>query len=89
MSSQNIRIFPEKLNLRVAPQRTEWYLGRMEIETTFVCVFCFQVNNTLVDGSGGRTQEYTEDCQVCCRPNVLHVTVDSSLEEASVEASAP
>lgn len=89
MDSQNIRIFREKLNLGVAPQPAEWYLGGMEIETTFVCVFCFQVNVTLVDSSAGRQQEYTEDCQVCCRPNFLHVTIDPSMEEASVEATAP
>ena len=89
MSDENIRIFREKLNLQVAPQPTEWYLKRMEIETTFVCVFCFQVNVTLVDASGGRRQEYTEDCQICCRPNLLRVTVDPSLEEASIEATPP
>jgi hypothetical protein len=61
----------------------------MEIETTFVCVFCFQVNVTLVDASGGLEQEYTEDCQVCCRPNFLHVTIHPELEEASIEATPP
>ena len=61
----------------------------MEIEATFVCAYCFQVNVTLVDASGGPDQEYTEDCQVCCRPNVLHVAIDPSLEEASVEATLP
>jgi hypothetical protein len=89
MSNENIRIFREKLNLRVAPQPADWYLERMEIETTFICVFCFQVNDTLVDASGGPQQEYTEDCRVCCRPNFLHVTIDPSLEEASVEATPP
>ena len=89
MGAENIGIFREKLNLRVAPQPGDWYLGSMEIETTFVCVFCFQVNDTLVDVSAGGMQEYTEDCHVCCRPNFLHVTIDPSLEEASVEATTP
>ena len=89
MSGENIRIFHEKLNHRVAPQPADRYLKRMEIETTFVCVYCFQVNDTLVDVSAGRVQEYTEDCHVCCRPNFLHVTIDPSLEEASVEATTP
>jgi hypothetical protein len=89
MSDENIRIFHEKLNLRVAPQPADWYLERMEIETTFVCVYCFQVNDTLVDVSAGGVQEYTEDCHVCCRPNLLRVTIDPSLEEASVEATPP
>ncbi|HTY59896.1 MAG TPA: CPXCG motif-containing cysteine-rich protein [Bacteroidota bacterium] len=58
----------------------------MEIESSFVCVFCFQVNATLVDASAGEYQEYTEDCQVCCRPNDLRVSVDPSLGEASIES---
>jgi hypothetical protein len=61
----------------------------MEIETTFVCVFCFQVTVTLVDTSAGRQQEYTEDCQVCCRPNFLRVRIDPSMGDARVEATAP
>jgi len=89
MGGENIRIFREKLNLRVARDPGESYLDHMEIETAFVCVFCFQVNVTLVDASGGPDQEYTEDCQVCCRPNDLHVSVDPSLEEATIEAAVP
>jgi len=89
VSNENIRIFREKLHLRVAGDPAESYLDPMEIETAFVCVFCFQVNVTLVDASGGPEQEYTEDCQVCCRPNVLSVTVHPSLREAQIEASPP
>ena len=89
MSNENIRIFREKLNLRVAGDQGESYLDPMEIETTFVCVFCFQANDTLVDASGGPEQEYTEDCQVCCRPNFLRVSVDPSLREAHIEATSP
>ena len=58
----------------------------MEIETTFVCVYCLQVNEIVVDGSGGLNQKYIEDCQVCCRPNQLTITIDEDMEEASVEA---
>lgn len=61
----------------------------MEIEATFICLYCFQVNLTAVDASAGNRQEYIEDCQVCCRPNLLRVTVDSSLEEATIEAETP
>ena len=61
----------------------------MEIETSFLCIFCFQENLTLVDSTGGSRQVYTEDCQVCCRPNLLHVRIDASAEEARVEATAP
>ena len=29
-----------------------------------------------VDPSGGRRQTFTEDCTVCCRPNMITLTVD-------------
>ena len=58
----------------------------MEIEATFICVYCLQVNEIVVDGAGGLNQEYIEDCQVCCRPNSLIITVDEEMREASIEA---
>lgn len=61
----------------------------MEIESTFICLFCLQVNTILVDASGGLRQEYIEDCQVCCRPNLLQVTVEPTLREAVIEAEMP
>ena len=29
-----------------------------------------------LDASAGASQEYVEDCPVCCRPNVVHVEFD-------------
>jgi len=43
---------------------------------TFTCSYCFEPNDHWVDPSAGRVQSYTEDCQVCCRPNVLHLAWD-------------
>lgn len=40
------------------------------------CAACGEENETLLDLSGGFYQEYTEDCAVCCRPNLLMITVD-------------
>ena len=42
-------------------------------EATYQCAGCGQWNDTLVDESAGRRQQYVEDCQVCCKPNVLDV----------------
>jgi hypothetical protein len=39
--------------------------------TRYQCAGCGQWNETTVDPSGGRRQEYVEDCQVCCKPNLL------------------
>src|SRR6266446_6324168 len=43
---------------------------RME-SVTYRCAFCGEENDVLVDPSGGRHQTFTEDCTVCCRPNLI------------------
>ena len=42
----------------------------------FQCAACGQWNETSPDPSAGRRQQYVEDCQVCCKPNVLMVEYD-------------
>ena len=51
----------------------------------FHCAFCGEPNEIDVDLSGGRDQRYVEDCQVCCRPNLLRVRFDDE-GRAEVEA---
>ena len=48
----------------------------MENVAEYNCACCGEVNSTWVDLSQGSTQSYIEDCQVCCRPNTLYVTID-------------
>lgn len=40
----------------------------------------------MVDESAGRRQRYIEDCQVCCKPNVLCVSWNADAEEFAIEA---
>jgi hypothetical protein len=40
------------------------------------CAFCGEPNEVLVDGSGARQQRFTEDCEVCCRPNLITITIE-------------
>lgn len=40
------------------------------------CAFCGEDNEVFVDPSGGRRQVFTEDCSVCCRPNLITLTID-------------
>ena len=47
----------------------------------FQCAGCGEWNETTVDQSAGRTQSYVEDCQVCCKPNVLHIRYDPETGE--------
>jgi hypothetical protein len=39
-----------------------------------------------VDSSAGRKQQYVEDCQVCCKPNLLTVTWDGDSGEFRIHA---
>jgi hypothetical protein len=41
--------------------------------TAVACPFCGEDEDIFVDDGGGRSQTYTEDCPVCCRPRVVHV----------------
>jgi hypothetical protein len=47
-------------------------------ETHISCPYCGESISILVDDSIPE-QSYVEDCQVCCRPIVLDVSVDSDV----------
>ena len=53
---------------------------------SFNCGYCGEPNATFVDMSQGSEQSYIEDCQVCCRPNVLRVTADPASQTVSISA---
>ena len=46
-------------------------------ETAITCPYCGEPITILVDGSVEQ-QQYIEDCEVCCRPMEIHVTVSAS-----------
>jgi hypothetical protein len=52
----------------------------------FQCAGCGEWNETSVDAAAGRHQTYVEDCQVCCKPNILDVTWDRSTGEYTIRA---
>jgi hypothetical protein len=43
------------------------------MDETFTCAYCCETNSLFVDPTGGSTQKYVEDCQVCCQPNMLAI----------------
>ena len=47
------------------------------MEAGFQCAGCGEWTETQVDASAGNRQSYVEDCQVCCRANVLNVSQDN------------
>ncbi len=44
----------------------------MEVEKRFKCPYCFERISMLLDLSEEGTQEYIEDCEVCCKPIQVH-----------------
>ena len=48
--------------------------GTADTEAQVHCPYCGQVNEIGLDPGGGATQDYVEDCQVCCRPLRVLVT---------------
>jgi len=47
----------------------------------FQCAGCGEWIETTVDESAGSKQQYVEDCQVCCQPNVFDCALDGSARE--------
>lgn len=56
----------------------------MQNTAEYSCAFCGEFNTTFIDVSAGLTQSYIEDCQVCCRPNQLYITIDEETLEIAI-----
>jgi hypothetical protein len=52
---------------------------------TYQCGYCSEENETFVDPSAGMEQTYVEDCSVCCRPNVIRLSIDESSNALRIE----
>ena len=48
----------------------------LESEAEVECPHCGETISINIDPGGGTTQEYVEDCPVCCRPWRVRVTYD-------------
>jgi hypothetical protein len=48
----------------------------LESDAAYTCPSCFEENYVAVDPSGGRRQQFVEDCPVCCRPLVFVAVID-------------
>lgn len=55
--------------------------------TDIACPYCGETIEVAVDTSAG-SQTYIEDCQVCCRPIVMRLTVDESDDRFGLVAVA-
>jgi len=48
-------------------------------EGSYTCSACGEEIVIPIDLSAGRSQEYVEDCPVCCHPNVIRLSFESDL----------
>jgi predicted RNA-binding Zn-ribbon protein involved in translation (DUF1610 family) len=54
--------------------------SRVSGEAAYICDSCGEEVVIPVDVSQGQSQEYVEDCPVCCHPNLIHVEIDEGQE---------
>lgn len=52
----------------------------MQDEAGYICDSCGEEIVIPLDLSAGGSQQYVEDCPVCCRPNLIRVEVESDGE---------
>jgi len=50
----------------------------LETEAEVTCPYCGENIVIGLDSGGGMTQEYVEDCQVCCRPWRVRLRYDET-----------
>lgn len=51
-------------------------MDRVQDDASYFCDSCGEEIVIPLDVSAGATQQYVEDCPVCCHPNVIHVEID-------------
>lgn len=62
--------------------------GTADLETEVVCPYCCESSSIALDPGSGESQEYVEDCPVCCQPWQVSVRYDGE-GRAVVSLSAP
>ena len=71
------------------PEQADERDPALETEVEVTCPYCGEVVAISLDAGGGATQEYVEDCQVCCRPWQVYVSYGGGGEvEVRVEEAA-
>jgi hypothetical protein len=58
--------------------------GTVETEATVICPYCGEAVGIALDPGSGSTQEYIEDCAVCCQPWTVSVSYHEGLADVSV-----
>ena len=62
--------------------------GTADTTASVMCPYCGAANEIALDPGSGATQQYVEDCQVCCQPWDVRVTYgEDGAAEIVVEAA--
>ena len=48
----------------------------IEQNEEFICPYCGETNSLAVDISGGRHQEFVVDCEICCAPIMVRLSLE-------------
>lgn len=70
------------------PKRKRKRKARPDPETSYICPTCGEQIVIPLDPSQGATQQYGEDCPVCCNPNIIHVEFDEAWDQPRIWADA-
>ena len=49
----------------------------LEEEQSFLCPYCSSELSVVIEAGSGKRQSFTIDCEVCCRPILVRISVDS------------
>ncbi|MGH7644704.1 MAG: CPXCG motif-containing cysteine-rich protein [Gemmatimonadales bacterium] len=50
----------------------------LQTEAEVTCPHCGETMSIALDPAGGRSQDYVEDCEVCCRPWRVRLWYDAT-----------
>lgn len=64
----------------VKPHRRRKRHPELSAESSYVCESCGEEIVVPIDPTQGSSQEYVEDCPVCCCPNVISVEIEEDGE---------
>lgn len=56
------------------------------LDAIYTCQWCGRDVAISVDPAGGRMQEWIEDCEMCCRPNILNITIERNGHEVTIDS---
>ena len=61
-------------------------MDEFQSEQPYNCPYCGELLTLLIDPSGGDSQTFTIDCEVCCHPIAIHLELqDGEVQEFSAE----